>query len=77
MSKQTTVSSQTAGTGNAFGPVNHDYDIIWLWLNPLVIYSIDMSSRTNVTWKGYGYDNRSQRHEWRKTSPRRLCKLDG
>jgi hypothetical protein len=56
MSKQTTVSSQTAGTGNAFSPVNHDYDIIWLWLNPLVIYSIDMSSRTNVTWKGYGYD---------------------
>jgi hypothetical protein len=57
VSKQSTVSYLTAGTGDAFNPVNHDYDTIWLWLNPLLIYTIDQDVPTNVVWNGYGYDN--------------------
>lgn len=55
MSKQTGVSYKTNGTGNAFSPVNHDYDTIWLWLNPLMIYTV-FPGTTNVQWNGYGYD---------------------
>jgi hypothetical protein len=55
-SKTSTVSYQTSGTGNACSPVNHDYDTIWLWLNPLALYTA-YSGTTNVQWNGYGYDN--------------------
>ena len=33
--------------------VNHDYDTIYIWLNPVMIFSATSSS---ITWKGYGYD---------------------
>lgn len=56
VSQQASVSDKTNGTGNAFSPVNHDYDTIWLWLNPLMIFSIDPNSG-NITWNGYGYDS--------------------
>jgi hypothetical protein len=57
ISKQTTVSDMTNGTGNAFAPVNHDYDTIWLWLNPLMIYTVFPNSPKSLQWNGYGYDN--------------------
>lgn len=56
VSKQSTVSDQTNGTGNAFFPVNHDYDTIWLWLNPLVLLTTDPQDTSKVQWNGYGYD---------------------
>ena len=56
ISKQTTVADMTTGTGSAFSPVNHDYDFIWLWLNPLMIYTVDPNNPTNLQWNGYGYD---------------------
>jgi hypothetical protein len=58
ISKQTNVSYQTTGTGNAFAPVNHDYDTIWLWLNPLMIYTINPNNPSFLQWNGYGYDNK-------------------
>ncbi len=54
MSKTSTVSYETKGTPTC-SPVNHDYDVIWLWLNPLVIYTV-YPGTTNVQWNGYGYD---------------------
>jgi hypothetical protein len=54
MSKTSTVSYQTKGTPTC-SPVNHDYDTIWLWLNPLVIYTV-YPGTTNIQWNGYGYD---------------------
>jgi hypothetical protein len=57
ISKQTAVSYKTNGTGNAFSPVNHDYDTIWLWLNPLMIYTINLNNPSFLQWNGYGYDN--------------------
>jgi len=56
VSKKSTVSYLTAGTGDAFNPVNHDYDTIWIWLNPLLIYTVDTDVPTSITWNGYGYD---------------------
>jgi hypothetical protein len=37
--------------------VNHDYDTIWLWLNPLTVYTVFPSNPQNLQWNGYGYDN--------------------
>jgi hypothetical protein len=34
-------------------PINHDYDIVWVWLNPVAIYTY----ATNlVTFNGFAYD---------------------
>lgn len=57
VSKTSTVTYNTSGTGNAFSPVDHDYDVIWLWLNPLMLYSVDTTSPANIQWNGYGYDS--------------------
>ena len=48
------------GVPNAYSPVNHDYDTIWLWLNPVSLFSL-YSANGNlgggpVVWTGYGYD---------------------
>lgn len=56
ISKTATVSDSTNGTGDAFFPVNHDYDTIWLWLNPLVLLTTDPLDSSKVRWDGYGYD---------------------
>jgi hypothetical protein len=48
---------QTSGTGNYFAPVDNDYDVIWVWLNPVSIYTL---SGTSVVWNGYGYDATDQ-----------------
>jgi hypothetical protein len=34
-------------------PINHDYDIVWLWLNPVAIYTM---STNLVTFNGFAYD---------------------
>ncbi len=45
------------GTQDAFAPVDHDYDIIWLWLNPTLVVTADMSNpNAPLMWNGYGYD---------------------
>jgi uncharacterized membrane protein len=56
-SGQTSNNWQTAGTANAFAPVDHDYDTIWLWLNPTIVLTVDMSNpNAEPVWNGYGYD---------------------
>jgi hypothetical protein len=45
---------QTFGTGNYFAPVDNDYDQIWVWLNPAVIFSVAGSEPPQ--WNGYGFD---------------------
>jgi hypothetical protein len=54
ISKETSEADNTTGTAYAFSPVNHDYDQVWLWLNPLVIFTFYPSNV--ITWNGYGYD---------------------
>jgi hypothetical protein len=53
-SMQVQQGEQTSGTGNFFAPVDHDYDVIWIWLNPATIFTV--YGNTAVTWNGYGYD---------------------
>lgn len=48
---------QTFGTANYFAPVSHDYDIVWVWLNPAVIFTLTPNF---VIWNGYGYDTTDQ-----------------
>lgn len=51
------------GTQNAFAPVDHDHDIIWLWLNPLQIFTVYPQLPgfpPVVTWNGYGFDMSDQ-----------------
>jgi hypothetical protein len=57
--KLTSIGYKTAGTGNAFSPIDSDYDTIWLWLNPVVLLTyIPATSETvaGIQWNGYGYD---------------------
>jgi hypothetical protein len=56
ISQTSTVADTTTGTGNAFAPVNHDYDLIWLWLNPLLVFTVNPNSAGSIQWNGYGYD---------------------
>ena len=44
---------KTFGTANYFAPVNHDYDTIWVWLNPALVFSVTPSE---IVWNGYGFD---------------------
>ncbi len=39
-----------------FNPVDHRYDIIWLWLNPLLRFTVDPSVPDALVWNGYGFD---------------------
>lgn len=57
---QTSEFDKTFGTGNAFSPVDHDYDIIWVWLNPVALFTVYPSLPSSLTWTGYGYDTNDQ-----------------
>jgi hypothetical protein len=59
ISKLSSLSYKTDGTGNAFSPVDSDYDIIWLWLNPVVLLTYTPATGSTVAgmqWNGFGYD---------------------
>jgi uncharacterized protein (TIGR03437 family) len=60
VSKTTSTTLKTPGVPNVYSPVDHDYDIIWLWLNPLslfTLYSLNGSVGGGpIVWNGYGYD---------------------
>ena len=59
LSKQTSLAYKTMGTGNAFSPVNSDYDTIWLWLDPIVVLTVTPSTSSTpvgIQWNGYGFD---------------------
>ncbi len=60
VSGQSSQSDKTLGTPNAFSPVTHDYDLVWLWLNPLVVYRANPANPNSLTWKGYGFDMADQ-----------------
>jgi hypothetical protein len=48
---------KTFGTPDAFAPVNHDYDIIWVWLNPLLVLTADATQPDALpVWNGYAYN---------------------
>jgi hypothetical protein len=66
VSKQTTNLLKTPGTPDVYSPVDHDYDIIWVWLNPVVTFNVpatNTSSSGSIIWTGYGYDYSDPLHE--------------
>lgn len=59
ISQTTSLCSEMLGASNDYQPNNHDYDIIWVWLNPVVLLSFTESPSGTVTaiqWNGYGYN---------------------
>lgn len=42
------------GPANSSVGVDHDYDIIWVWLNPII--ELDVNSATSLQWAGYTYN---------------------
>lgn len=59
ISKKTTTTLKTPGVPNVYSPINHDYDIVWIWLNPTVNFTLykDKQGKTaSLEWNGYGYD---------------------
>jgi hypothetical protein len=57
LSLQVLDGEKTPGTANYFAPVNHDYDIVWVWLNPVALFSIVDGA---VVWNGYGFNEADQ-----------------
>lgn len=57
---------KTYGTGNYFYPVDHDYDVLWIWLNPTLAFTVyppgsaGSSTISSVEWNGYGFDTHDQ-----------------
>jgi hypothetical protein len=58
VSQTTTSSSGLSGYSDPTSGVNHDYDYIFLWLNPLAMFTLytDSTGKSNEVWTGYGYD---------------------
>ena len=58
ISKTNSTTFKTPGVPTAYSPVNHDYDLIWLWLNPVSVFSApaDPSAGNFTLWNGYGFD---------------------
>ncbi len=60
ISKASTVSYITPGTPT-FSPVNSDYDFIWIWLNPELLFTVTPASgstKASIQWNGYGFDGK-------------------
>lgn len=60
ISKTTAQSETTRGPADSFVGIDHDYDIIWLWLNPLLTMNYDPNRPNVITWTGYGFDPNDQ-----------------
>jgi hypothetical protein len=60
-----TVSNTTGLNGytDPVNGVNHNYDYIFVWLNPISMYNdyTDTGGTVHVVWTGYGYDLTDQR----------------
>jgi hypothetical protein len=65
ISKQATTTLKTVGVPNVYSPVDHDYDVIWLWLNPVVTFNAPLTNTStsgSLTWTGYGFDYNDPLH---------------
>jgi hypothetical protein len=56
-------SYSTSGASNPYVGINHDYDIVWLWLNPVQLFTVNTNASgamTSLTWNGYGVSTLDQ-----------------
>lgn len=56
ISSQSGWVNKVPGPANSYAGVDHDYDVIWLWLNPLLNIEVVAGPTTNLTLTGYGFD---------------------
>ncbi len=57
ISQTTTSSTGLSGFSDPINGINHDYDNIFVWLNPLLTFILPSNSTgSSVVWTGYGYD---------------------
>jgi len=54
LNKTTQIAELVRGPASSLG-INHDYDVIWLWLNPLALFDV-LPGPNTLTWTGYAYD---------------------
>jgi len=54
VSKTLTNEDLVRGPSSALG-VDHDYDVIWLWLNPTLLFAAGPGPN-DLQWNGYGFD---------------------
>ena len=59
-SVQVSNGEKTSGTGDYYAPVDHDYDTIWIWVNPALLFTVSTTPGAPVAWNGYGYDTADQ-----------------
>lgn len=59
LSWSTANTIKTYGTPNAYAPVNNDYDLVYVWLNPVEVLT-GSSNGSTITWNGFGYDANDQ-----------------
>ncbi|HET9283813.1 MAG TPA: hypothetical protein VFR24_17810 [Candidatus Angelobacter sp.] len=52
----TTLSTTIPGPSSSAVGLNHDVDIIWVWLNPLMNFTVNSSN--SLTWTGFSSDGR-------------------
>lgn len=55
VNETTNMSTTVRGPASSAVGLDHDEDIIWVWLNPAIGLNID-STGTNFTWTGYAFD---------------------
>jgi hypothetical protein len=58
VSQTTTNQLQVSGYSDPVNGLNHDYDYIYVWLNPILQFTFytDQTGKDQVIWSGYGYD---------------------
>jgi hypothetical protein len=57
VSQTTSSSNSLAGFSDPVNGLNHDYDYINVWLNPIFLFAVfPAQPKTVVQWTGYGYD---------------------
>jgi hypothetical protein len=48
--------TKVPGPFDPYAGVNHDFDVIWIWLNPLLNFTIQQGATNSTTWTGYSFD---------------------
>ncbi|HEY2233107.1 MAG TPA: hypothetical protein VGK01_06480 [Candidatus Angelobacter sp.] len=51
-----TFATTVPGPSNDSLGVNHDYDVVWLWLNPIADFNVFPNLPNSIVWTGYHYD---------------------
>lgn len=53
VSKTTSLSDQTPGPANPYVGLDHDYDVIWLWLNPVQLFTVHEDANNGIQYVEY------------------------